>query len=191
MDLESKRSSRTHPVVAVLLLVAGVALAAAGTASSSAPPDEAPDGVLMPYPEGYRHWTRVKTTTHLPDAPGYERFGGVRHVYANAVALEHLLANRHHEGATPPYPDGAVFVADFFQEKQAGGQIHEGARRMINVMVRDARRYTGTGGWGFQEYRGNGRTAEFTTIAQMQACHACHEPRLKDTGGVFSRWNEG
>ena len=40
----------------------------------------------VPYPEGYRSWTHVKTAILHPGHPLYEAFGGIHHVYANEKA---------------------------------------------------------------------------------------------------------
>lgn len=39
------------------------------------------------YPDGYRHWTHVKSATVNPASPAYAHFGGMHHIYANKPAM--------------------------------------------------------------------------------------------------------
>jgi hypothetical protein len=62
-----------------LLLAATLALA---------PPLWAADGALVPYPEGYRQWTHVKSMMIMPEHALYGAFGGMHHLCANRRAAQ-------------------------------------------------------------------------------------------------------
>jgi hypothetical protein len=54
----------------------------------------------------------------------------------------------------------------------------------VQIMVKDAKRYATTGGWGFGRFV-NGKPVD---EAQHQTCWACHEARVKAHDFVFTRF---
>jgi hypothetical protein len=134
----------------------------------------------VPYPEGYRTWTHVKSMVIQPGHPLFEAFGGVHHIYANDKAIRGYRMG----GA---FPDGAVMVFDLLDAKAGGGAIEEGARKVVGVMVKDARRWKDTGGWGFEGFKGDSKTERAVGADAKTACFACHAPQ-KDRDYVFSGW---
>jgi len=144
----------------------------ASQASSAEPPRVA-------FPEGYRNWFHVKSATVNEGNKAFARFGGIHHIYANAQAVKGFQAGT--------FPDGAVLVFDVLElktnnEDKTGA---EGPRRMIDVMAKDAVRFKSTGGWGFEEFQGDGKTEGSLTDTAATACAACHANR-KDHDSVFS-----
>jgi hypothetical protein len=119
------------------------------------------------FPNGYRQWTHVKSgLIDDPAHPAYARFGGVHHIYANETAMEG------YRSAT--YPDGSVLVYDLLElRKQPDGSVDQGPRRHVDVMVKDAKRFAATGGWGYEEFFPGADTATLTPKAQA-GCAACH-----------------
>lgn len=57
----------------------------------------------------------------------------------------------------------------------------EGARKFIDVMVKDSR-YDSTGGWAYEEFFGNVRSLK--SVDQIK-CFQCHK-RVEAKGFVFS-----
>ncbi|MCX7901844.1 MAG: cytochrome P460 family protein, partial [Burkholderiaceae bacterium] len=96
----------------------------------------------VPYPEGYRNWTHVKSMVIEAGHPLYEAFGGIHHIYANAKAISGYRSGK--------FPDGAVIVFDLLEAKRADHAVTEGARKVVGVMHKDAKKYAATGGWGFE-----------------------------------------
>lgn len=144
-----------------------------GTAGAA---ELAPD---VPYPAGYRDWHHVKSMVIGPGHGLYEAFGGIHHLYANPQAMKGYAAGK--------FPDGSVIVFDLLDAKTAGGATEEGARKVVGVMHKDAKRYAATGGWGFEGFKGDSRTDRAVTQANAAtACFACHEAQ-KDKDFVFSR----
>lgn len=85
------------------------------------------------YPTGYRSWYHVKSLVLRPGHPLYEGFGGLHHVYANEKAKKGLESGH--------YEDGAIFVFDLFEAPSEGNAISEGARKVLAVMQKNAKRF--------------------------------------------------
>ncbi len=146
------------------------ALAAGAAVAAGAPP--------VPYPEGYRQWTHVKSMVIQPGHALYEAFGGIHHLYANRKAAQGYRSGR--------FPDGAVIVFDLLETKSADNTVVEGARKVVGVMHKDAKKYAATGGWGYEGFKGDSKT-ERAVAGNAAACHACHQAQ-KDRDHVFSAW---
>lgn len=168
---------RRLPLVAALAALAAVA-GGSGRRVLFAQGADAQGAV--PYPEGYREWTHVKSMVIQEGHPLFGAFGGIHHVYANAAALRTLRSGGR-------FGDGAVLVFDLLEAPLADSAITEGARKVVGVMHKDARRFAATGGWGFEGFKGDTRERAVTD-ARMQ-CFACHEPQ-KDRDFTFSAWRK-
>lgn len=156
---------RTAPAV-----VLGLALSTLATAADPPP---------VPYPQGYKQWTHVKTMQILPGHPLYDAFGGVHHLYANAEAIKGYTTGR--------FPDGAVIVFDLHEAASADNTVTSGARKVTGVMRKDAKAYAATGGWGYEAFKGDSRTERAVGANAATACHACHTAQ-KARDYVFSTY---
>lgn len=132
----------------------------------------------VPYPAGYRNWHHVKSMVIGKGHPLYEAFGGVHHLYANPKAVAGYKSGK--------FPDGAIIVFDLLEAKSADNAVIEGARKVVGVMHKDAKKYAATGGWGFEGFGGDDKTNRVVRDKAANACFACHAPQ-KDHGYVFSR----
>jgi hypothetical protein len=132
------------------------------------------------YPEGFRRWVHVKSAFIGPESPN-KKYGGLHHIYANDKALEGFKTGKFH--------DGAVIVFDLLETQTKDGVTAEGARRFIDVMRKDSRDFVETGGWGFEEFRGDSRTERALNEQDKSKCFACHASR-KDKDFVFSFFRE-
>lgn len=157
------------------ILIACTAVVGAGL-SSLALSVQAPADV--PYPDGYRDWKHVKTAVIGPHSPAFARFGGIHHIYANPKALAGYASGR--------FEDGSVLVFDLLEAIETKSDIEEGERRVVDVMVKDAKRFADTGGWGFEEFKGNSRVDRTVGARARTECFACHATR-KSSDFVFSR----
>jgi hypothetical protein len=112
----------------------------------------------------------------------------MRWTYANAKALKVLKASQGNNRDVI-YPDGSIFakvgVATIEDAKFPSSKVPGGARR-VQFMVRDAKKYADTGGWGYALFDANGKTFPGEPKAASLACAACHAI-VADQGGVFSR----
>jgi len=122
-----------------------------------------------------REWTLV-TIRFRKDT------GEMRLTYANKLALDTLV-----KGKTN-YPDGAVFAKTGIitggDSQFPSSVVPRGVRR-YQIMVKNAKKYPGTDGWGYALFAANGRTYPEEPIAAQNACHACHE-MVENRGYVFS-----
>jgi cytochrome P460 len=136
------------------------------------------------YPTGYRQWTHVKSTIIGPKSRAYEQIGGIQHIYANEKAMEGYRTGR--------FPEGSILVYDFLKTEDdaySEGRTNEGARRFTSVMVKDGKRYAATGGWGFEEFRGDSQTDRMIGADAPTKCYACHTSQ-KDRDYVFSAYRK-
>lgn len=182
--VESSRKGRLALLTGVLAAAGGALLAGGfvhadpGSAVAAAP---ATDTQTLPFPVGYSRWTHIKSGLINPGHAAYSRFGGLHHIYANAVALEGYRSGR--------FPDGSVLVYDLFEATDKGdATLDQGPRRHIDVMVKDTVRFAATGGWGYAEFAAGERRDRLRT-AQRDGCAACHASQ-KQNDQVFSRWRE-
>jgi hypothetical protein len=135
----------------------------------------------VPYPENYRSWTHVKSMAILPGHPLHEGFGGLHHIYANAKAMAGYRSGT--------FRNGSVIVFDLLEADTGGNALTGGARKIVGVMHRDAKRYAATGGWGFEGFAAGDPTRRAVGANAKTACFDCHAPQ-KQTGYVFSTWRE-
>jgi Cytochrome P460 len=136
------------------------------------------DDAVVAYPEGYRAWTHVKSATIGPTHKSFATNGGFQHIYANGEAMTGYR--------TRAFPEGSVIVFDWLEMQQGETSFNEGPRRQIDVMVKDAKRFASTGGWGFQRFVKDSKT-ELAAAPTSQQCFACHD-RLKKDGLVLSTY---
>src|SRR5262245_20063650 len=56
-------------------------------------------------------------------------------------------------------------------------------------MVKDSKRYAATGGWGFEEFRGDSQTDRMIGADAATKCYACHTSQ-KERDFVFSSYRK-
>jgi hypothetical protein len=128
------------------------------------------------YPAGYRQWVHVKSVLIGPESPN-KRYIGFHHIYANEKAMEGYRNGR--------FEDGSIIVFDVLEAQVSAATTSEGARRFIDMMVKDSQRFASTGGWGFEEFQGDSQSERVLTPQAKVTCYNCHTQR-KEQGFVFS-----
>ena len=103
----------------------------------------------VPFPNGFRDWFVVNSMIVTKDSPISAQIGGMHIIYVNAKGLPTLKM-----GGPFPYPDGTVFADDVHDFSVKDGSYVEGSKKAVTVMVKDAKKYATTGGWGFQVWAG-------------------------------------
>ena len=133
-----------------------------------------PAGDDVPFPNGFRDWFVVNSMTATKDSPVFGHVDGLHIIYVNAKGLPTLK-----EGGPFPYPDGTVFADDVHEFSVKDGATVEGAKKVVTVMVKDAKKYASTGGWGFQVWVGGDPSKPQVPDAAhaITACFACHTPQ--------------
>ena len=136
---------------------------------------------------GFGDWKAISTT---------ERFdnGTLRVIMGNDIAVAAIR-----QGQTHPWPRGATFAkVAWDQLPDSAGEIHAGAFKQVEFMIRDNDQYAATDGWGFARWVGGlglkayGKDAGFTT-----ECVNCHRSMgaddhvftlpLADTLGLYDQ----
>jgi len=151
-------------------ILAATAASPSATGATPLPPavkDEL-NGISYHALAGFRDWKAISTT---------ERFdnGTLRLILGNDVVEKAIR-----EGHTNPWPDGAVFAkVAWDQLPDSAGEIHTGAFKQVEFMIRDAQKYAATLGWGWARWVGGlalkpyGKDASFPT-----ECINCHKPMV-------------
>jgi hypothetical protein len=143
---------------------------------ANAPPDgEAPARVSLtavapefnglPFDPNFESWKPLSTT----DRGDNNTF---RFILGNDVAVKAAQT-----GTISPWPDGARFAkVTWQQEAGADGLVHPGKFVQVELMVKNARGYKDSEGWGWGRWRGldlkpYGKDAHF-----VNECTGCHQP---------------
>jgi hypothetical protein len=140
----------------------------------------AQDKQPVPYPDGFRSWTHVKSLIVGPDHESFPKRGGIHHYYANDKAVAGYRSGI--------FQDGSIIVDEAVVTKGGEGRtkglVFEGERRFLDVMMKDSRGYERTGGWGYEHFERD-ETAGRLSGSDQAACFACHAKAPTDH--VFSR----
>ena len=131
-------------------------------------------------PDGYREWPVVSVAHEAGDVPD------IRAILGNSVAIKAFR-----EG-TLPFPDGAIIarVAWKYLASAENNAVFgrpqsfiAGPPTNIQFMVRDAKKYAASGGWGFAQFTAGKPDSE----AVHQTCFPCHAP-AKEHDLVFTHY---
>ena len=143
-----------------------------------------PTGEQVPFPKGFRDWFVVNSMIITKDSPIFDQLGGMHIIYVNAKGLPTLKKN-----GPFPYPDGTIFADDVHQFSLKDGAYVEGDKKVVAVMVKDSKKYSTTGGWGFQVWSGGDVAKPLVpdTAHSVEACFKCHTPQ-KDHDFTFSTY---
>jgi hypothetical protein len=169
-------------LVRVTLVFSGIAVVVALVGAQTAPAKKAATtGSGIALPSDYRQWTHVKSMViHDKAHPLFATFGGIHHVYANGKAADALKK----KAAT--FPDGSILVFDLLDSPNQAGAYVEGKRKLTAVMVKDAKKYAETGGWGFEGFLEGNAGKRLVQDAKSQ-CFQCHSSQ-KNSDYVYSGW---
>ena len=124
-------------------------------------------------PADWRSWQHVKSMV-IPDTT--HGLYGFHHVYVGPKGLKALKAGK-------GYPEGVQFAVPFFEVKNEGGMVQQGALRMVAWMKRSAAAKE-TGGWQFGAFGPDGSAMKLDV---KTACFDCHAAK-KDREFVFTEW---
>jgi Cytochrome P460 len=134
----------------------------------------APNGITLP--EGYKDW-RIIGVSHRTDN------NTMRAIIGNDKAV---VAAR--KGETNPWPEGAILGKLVWKaeiDANWAGATVPGKFVHAEFMIKESKKYTATGGWGYARWLGEeqkpyGKDADFA-----QECVACHTP-VKSNDYVFT-----
>jgi hypothetical protein len=160
-----------------------ITVAAAGVVASSAPASgraDRPAAPIFSIPHGYRNWGLITV------AREEGTLNDVRAILGNDVAMK-----AEQEGKLP-FPDGTIIArvawgyVPLAESAQAFGHAQSFVagppKNGVQFMVKDAKKYASTGGWGFAQFNDGKPGGE-----AAQTCFACHEI-VKTRDLVFNRY---
>ena len=171
------------PALAAIALTLGLTALASEGGDETGPPI-----FLTEVPRGFRDWKLV-AVSRLTRGDGTSQ---LRAQLGNDIAI------KAYREAKLPFPDGAIIVALHWNEISsdendkvlAKGFPGAGIQSFIpnssvnmQFMVKDAKKYAATGGWGFGDFT-NGKPGN---AALMKTCFSCHQP-AKDHDYIFTRY---
>lgn len=142
------------------LIVICLAAAVISAASSAAQDD-------VYYPQGYRVWTVAKFKFLGPESPDWEAQGGLRHHYANDLAL----------ASWGKFRDGSVIVDERVHTVLSERKVwQEAGIAHVAVMRKDSTGHADTGGWYFNFFaEGDTKTGFTREQAKARCFDACHK----------------
>ena len=120
-------------------------------------------------PAGYRDWKLISVAHEAGN------LNDIRAILGNDVAIKAYREEK------LPFPDGTIiarlawkYVPSEENNKAFGREqsFVAGSPTNVQFMVKDSKRYSATGGWGFAQFT-NGKPLN---EAEPKACFSCHEP---------------
>jgi hypothetical protein len=166
---------KTHGamLMVLIILLSTVVIGIVMAQKSEVPP--ALNGIRLP--DGYKNWRLISSTHRTAN-------NTLRVILGNDIAVQ---AARNSQ--TNPWPDGSTIAKlvwkDATHEQWSTATI-PGAFVHAEFMIKDAKKYAATGGWGFARWLGMeqkpyGKDADF-----VQECYSRHTP-MKHNDYVFTR----
>ena len=120
-------------------------------------------------PDGYRDWKLISVAHEAGN------LNDIRAILGNDVAIKAYRKEK------LPFPDGTIiarlawkYVPSEENNKVFGNEqsFVAGSPTNVQFMVKDSKRYSATGGWGFAQFT-NGKPLN---EAEPKTCFSCHEP---------------
>ena len=167
-----------------LLSVAAAVVASflAFTQHASGHTDEkVPPNYEVQIPAGYRDWKLISVAHEAGN------LNDIRAILGNDEAIKAYREEK------LPFPDGTIiarlawkYVPSEENNKVFGSEqsFVAGSPTNVQFMVKDSRRYSATGGWGFAQFT-NGKPLN---EAEPKTCFSCHEP-AKTRDFIFTHYS--
>jgi hypothetical protein len=128
----------------------------------------APNGIAF-FPE-YMTW-KIIAPSYRPDKDH------IRIITGNGIAFTALRAGK------KPLPDGSVLAKVAWKAEKHHSfpiAIVPGAFAQVEFMVKDAKKYKNTGGWGFARFVGSELKPYGKDSGFVSECFGCHTPVAKN-----------
>jgi hypothetical protein len=119
----------------------------------------------LPFDPDFENWHLISTT----DRGDNYTF---RFILGNSTAI-----NAAQSGNVSPWPDGTRFAKIAWQQESGSdGLIHAGKFVQVELMIKDAKRYKDTDGWGWGRWRGVDLKPYGNDEHFVNECTGCHQP---------------
>jgi len=158
-------------LIAVAIIATGIF--ATTTSTSGRADDQAVPLFDIKLPVGYRDWKLISV------AHEEGNLNDLRAVLGNDAAVK-----AYREGKLA-FPDGSIiarlawkYVPSEENNKAFGKQqsFVAGPATNVQFMVKDSKKFTSTGGWGYAQFKDDKPDA----TAKLETCFPCHEPAKAD-----------
>jgi cytochrome P460 len=171
--------TRQYTTVA-LVLGASVFLGVLTIAAQDRSAVAIPDGLAFSDFKGYDAWQTI--------APSYTD-DGVKAIVGNPVMIRAYQAGF---GNGTPVPDGAMMAKIEWSTRRNTVSPYPvtvpGELKSVAFMIKDAKRFPASGGWGYAQFKYDPAAKTFTPNGTGSACgYACHT-RVKDHDYVFTEY---
>lgn len=121
-------------------------------------------------PNGIAHMPAYKTWQIMSATSRFDN-GTIRVLYANPIASQ-AIQNKN----INPWPKGSVIVKAMWQKlEDKDGQVRPGKFINLQYMVKDKRKYSSTGGWGFARFDGPQLKPYGDVLILDTECIDCHK----------------
>ena len=171
------------PFVALAITILIFVLVALFSASRHATAQEAAPIFVTKIPPGYRDWKVVSVAHEEGD------LNDIRAILGNDVAIDAYRAGN------LPFPEGAIVgrIAWSYVPSEENNKAFGRAQSFVagaptdsylQFMVKDAKQYAATGGWGYASFDKDGKPSP---ASAMQTCFPCHQA-VKGRDFIFTRY---
>ena len=167
----------------LLVAVATVAVVAFTASASRHTAQETTPIFVTKIPTGYREW-RLISVAHEEG-----ELNDIRAILGNDQAIK-----AYREGKLP-FPEGTVIARIAWRHvpSEENNKVFGRAQSFVpgeqppwylQFMVKDSKKYAGTGGWGYAQFDKDGKPGP---ESDMKKCFPCHQA-IKDRDFVFTRY---
>jgi hypothetical protein len=118
----------------------------------------------------YKNWKAISSTDRFDN-------GTMREILGNGVAIKAIG-----EGHINPWPDGAAFAKVAWRQAlpDTNGVVKTGAFIQVELMIKDAKKYSSSDGWGWGRWRGDDLKPYGRDKSFQNECISCHAPVAKN-----------
>jgi hypothetical protein len=139
-------------------------------AESTAAMDVKPEFNGVAYIPDYKNWKVISSTDRFDNHT-------LREILGNDVAVKAIAENH-----INPWPDGTMFAKVAWAQSQPDekGVVKTGAFVQVELMIKDAKKYASTEGWGFGRWRGTDLKPYGKDASFQNECTNCHAPMARN-----------
>jgi hypothetical protein len=150
-----------------------------------------PDGLALSEVKGYETW-EVVSASHAGGGEGMSGSETLNVIVANPAMIKAYAAGI--PGNGKPFPDGAQAVKiQFVPKKSAEAPFNVAIPdrlKDVAVMVKDTKRFSASGGWGYGLFNYDSATEAFTPSGTGAKCGAACHTVVKAKDYVFTRYEK-
>jgi hypothetical protein len=132
--------------------------------------DVAPEFNGVAFMPDYKNWKAISSTDRFDNHT-------MREILGNDVAVKAIAENK-----INPWPDGAAFAKVAWTQAKPDDQgvVKTGSFIQVELMIKDAKKYASTEGWGFGRWRGTDLKPYGKDAGFQNECTGCHAPMKKN-----------